>query len=73
MVTAWPTMDKMVRVMAGLPGVGLRRAVQMASTTPARLLGIDHAVRAGLPANLVVLTPDLKVRLTVVGGRAANG
>jgi N-acetylglucosamine-6-phosphate deacetylase len=67
------TMDMMVRVMAGVPGVGLRRAVQMASTTPARVLGIDHAVRAGLPANLVVLTPDLKVRLTLVRGRVAHG
>ncbi len=59
--------------MAGLLRVGLRRAVQMASTTPARVLGIDHGIRAGLPADIVVLTPDLKVRLTLVRGRVAHG
>ena len=67
------TMDHLVRVMAGRPGVGLRRAVEMASATPARLLGLDRGVRAGAPADLAVLTPDLRVRLTLVGGRIAHG
>lgn len=67
------TMDQLVRVMAGLPDVGLRHAVEMASTTPARLLGLDHGIRAGAAADLVVLTPDLRVRLTLVGGRIAHG
>jgi N-acetylglucosamine-6-phosphate deacetylase len=67
------TMDHLVRVMAGLPGVGLRRAVEMASATPARLLGLDRGIRAGAPADLVVLTPDLRVRLTMVGGRITHG
>lgn len=58
------TMDQMVRVMAGLPGVGLRQAIQMAS---------GNAVRTHAPANLVVLTPDLRVRLTLVDGRIAYG
>jgi N-acetylglucosamine-6-phosphate deacetylase len=66
------TMDHMVRVMAGLPGVSLRDAVEMASTTPARAIGIDdHAgsIRPGAPADLVVLDEARQVRLTVVGGR----
>ena len=67
------TMDHLVRVMAGLPGVGLRRAIEMASATPARLLGLDRGIRAGAPADLVVLTPDLRVRLTLVGGRVVYG
>jgi N-acetylglucosamine-6-phosphate deacetylase len=67
------TMDHLVRMMAGLPGVGLRRAVEMASATPARLLGLDRGIRAGAPADLVVLTPDLRVRLTMVGGRITHG
>jgi N-acetylglucosamine-6-phosphate deacetylase len=67
------TMDQVVRVMAGLPGVGLQHAIEMASATPARLLGLDRGIRAGGPADLVVLTPDLHVRLTLVGGRVVHG
>ena len=68
------TMDQLVRLMAGLPGVGLRRAVEMATATPARVLGLDRgSIRAGAPADLVVLTADLRVRLTMVGGRVFRG
>jgi N-acetylglucosamine-6-phosphate deacetylase len=68
------TMDHLVRVMAGLPGVTLRDAVEMASLTPARAIGIDdHAgsIRAGAPADLVVLDSAHRVKLTVVGGQIA--
>jgi N-acetylglucosamine-6-phosphate deacetylase len=68
------TMDHLVRVMAGLPGVDLRQAVEMASATPARAIGIDGgagSIRPGAPADLVVLDPALQVRLTLVGGRIA--
>jgi N-acetylglucosamine-6-phosphate deacetylase len=67
------TMDHLVRVMAGLPGVGLRRAIEMATLTPSRFLGLNHSVRNGAPADLVVLTPDLRVRLTMVRGRIVHG
>jgi N-acetylglucosamine-6-phosphate deacetylase len=67
------TMDHLVRVMAGLPGLGLHHAIEMASATPARFLGLDRGVRAGAPADLVVLTPDLRVRLTLIGGRVVHG
>jgi N-acetylglucosamine-6-phosphate deacetylase len=60
------TMDHLVRVMAGLPGVGLRQAIRMAS-------GSGHGIRTHAPADLVVLTPDLHVRLTLVGGRVVHG
>jgi N-acetylglucosamine-6-phosphate deacetylase len=60
------TMDEMVRLVAGLPGVGLRNAVRMASLS-------DDGLRTRGPANLVVLTPDLHVRLTMVGGRVVYG
>ncbi len=68
------TMDHLVRVMAGLPGVDLRQAVEMASTTPARAIGIDDrtgSIRPGAQADLVVLDAALQVRLTLVGGRIA--
>jgi N-acetylglucosamine-6-phosphate deacetylase len=67
-------MDHLVRVMAGLPGVTLRDAVEMASLTPARAVGIDdHAgsLRAGAPADVVVLDAEQRVKLTLVGGRVA--
>lgn len=60
------TMDQMVRLIAGLPGVGLRKAIQMAS-------GSGQGVRTSAAADLAVLTPDLRVRLTLVQGRIVYG
>src|SRR5207245_1177570 len=60
------TMDQMVRLVAGLPGVGLRDAVRMASVS-------EYGLRTRGRADLVVLTPDLHVRLTMVGGRVVHG
>ncbi|GAA0482565.1 N-acetylglucosamine-6-phosphate deacetylase [Paractinoplanes deccanensis] len=58
------TMDVALRntVAAGIP---LPDAVAMASTTPARVLGLADrtgALEAGLSADLVVLSPDLTVQ-----------
>ncbi len=64
------TMECLVRLMAAR--VGLRRAVVMASATPARLLGLAGGrIAGGLPADLVVLDPELRVRATLIGGRLA--
>jgi N-acetylglucosamine-6-phosphate deacetylase len=66
------TMDHLVRLVAGLPAVSLRDAVEMASLTPARVLGIEErqgAIRRGALADLVVLDEALRVRLTVIGGQ----
>ena len=60
------TMDQMVRLVARLPGVGLRDAVRMASVS-------EYGLRTRGRADLVVLTPDLHVRLTMVGGRVVHG
>jgi N-acetylglucosamine-6-phosphate deacetylase len=46
----------------------------MASLTPARAIGIDdHAgsLRAGAPADVVVLDAEQRVKLTLVGGQVA--
>jgi N-acetylglucosamine-6-phosphate deacetylase len=64
------TMDGLVARMAGLPGMTVSRAIGMASTVPARLLG-EHALGrlgVGACADLVILDPNLKVRLTMVNG-----
>jgi N-acetylglucosamine-6-phosphate deacetylase len=66
------TMDRMVRLVASLQGVTLRQAVEMASLTPARVLGIHRkagVVRGGALADLVVLDAAQRVRLTLVGGQ----
>ena len=65
------TMDHLVRQTASL--AGLRRAVAMASVAPARALRLAGLGRIGegLPADLVVLDEQLRVRATLIGGRLA--
>jgi N-acetylglucosamine-6-phosphate deacetylase len=62
------TMDRLFRGVA--PDAGLAAAVQMASTTPARALGLDRVgtLRAGHDANLVVLNGALEVAGVMVRG-----
>lgn len=67
------TMDQLFRTVAGRGrdrDTGLAAAVQMASTTPARVLGFDDVgcLRVGLRANLVVLDQDLRVRAVMANG-----
>jgi N-acetylglucosamine-6-phosphate deacetylase len=64
------TMDEALRnaVAAGLP---LTDAAAMAATTPARVLGLDDqvgALEAGLRADLLVLSPDLKIKRIMRAG-----
>lgn len=65
-------MHELVRNMVRLAVCTLAEAVQMASLTPARLLGLDDHKGSLVPGNdadLVVLDRDLDVRLTMVGGQ----
>ena len=64
------TMDQLVRRAAELPGMNVRRAVAMASTVPARVLGERSLgrIQVGACADLIVLDRDLRVRLTMVKG-----
>lgn len=50
-------------------GVPLDDALDAASTTPARTLGVDVSLRPGADADLLVLTPDLRLRAAFVAGR----
>ena len=65
------TMDHLVRRMAQLLGANTSRAIAMASTVPARVLGESSlgGIRVGACADVVVLDSELRVRLTMVGGR----
>lgn len=64
------TMDLALRNTVAA-GIALPDAVAMASTTPARALGLADqvgAIEAGLRADLVVLSPDLEVKRVMRGG-----
>ena len=69
------TLDVALRTMTGrLPGgagFGLAEAALMASTVPARILGLERKGRlvAGCDADLTALDGEGRVRLTMVGGR----
>lgn len=64
------TMPDLVRLIARLPGMNAARAVGMASTVPARVIGEKRLGRIaeGAAADLVVLDSDFHVRLTMVRG-----
>jgi len=64
------TMDAALRRAVGA-GISLPDASAMASTTPARALGLADqtgALEAGLRADLVVLSPDLQVKRVMRAG-----
>jgi N-acetylglucosamine-6-phosphate deacetylase len=68
------TMDAAVRNAVALMGASLADALVMASTTPARFLGLETergAIAPGLRADLVALDAGLSVARVWVGGEAA--
>jgi N-acetylglucosamine-6-phosphate deacetylase len=65
------TMDKAVRKMVKTVGISLMDAVQMATSNPARCLGIDDrkgCLVSGNDADIVILNKELEVQLTMVEG-----
>ncbi len=66
------TMDRLVRNMVKLAEVPLREAVIMASTTPARIMGIEQekgSIAPGKDADLVLLNSELEVLTTIIKGK----
>jgi len=66
------TMDELVRNAVRHLGLSLSQALQMASLTPARILGVTGRVgevAVGKEADLVILDRELQVAATMVGGR----
>ena len=61
------TMDAGVRNAVDW-GVPVAAAVAAASTVPARLLGLRHALRPGAPADVAVLDTSFAVHRTLVAG-----
>ncbi len=67
-------MDELVRRVTTLPGSSLRAAVEMATLNPARVLGLASRMgrlRQGYAADVVVLAPNLRVRIAIVNGEVA--
>jgi len=63
-------MIDLVRVMVIKVNVPLHEAITMATENPARVIGLEAKGRLemGADADLVVLSPELKVVRTLVGG-----
>jgi N-acetylglucosamine-6-phosphate deacetylase len=68
-------MDGAVRNMQAFTGCSLAEAIQMASQTPARLLGLERKGRLapGCDADLVVLDTNQQVKQTYVAGELVFG
>jgi N-acetylglucosamine-6-phosphate deacetylase len=64
-------LDEGPRTLRGA-GIGSAAALAAAALAPRRLLGLPAGLRAGEPADLVVLDPGLRPRLTLVGGVVAH-
>lgn len=70
------TLDQAVKNMLKFTECGLNDVFRMASYNPARLLGINKhkgSLYPGKDADLVVLTTDLEVIMTMVGGEVISG
>jgi N-acetylglucosamine-6-phosphate deacetylase len=66
------TLDQAVRNIAKFTGRPLAECIQMATLTPARSIGISDrkgSLEPGKDADVVLLTPDLQVKATMVMGK----
>jgi N-acetylglucosamine-6-phosphate deacetylase len=65
------SLDEALRNLLAFTGCALEDALQTITTTPARAIGLEHQrgqIAPGYMADLVLLSPDLHVRGTVVDG-----
>ncbi|MBN8824291.1 MULTISPECIES: N-acetylglucosamine-6-phosphate deacetylase [unclassified Spirosoma] len=66
------TMNRLVRNMVQLADAPLLEAVRMASTTPARIMGVDHqkgSLAKGKDADLVFFDQNIIVGMTMIQGK----
>ncbi len=65
------TMDRAVRTMVQQVDVPLLDAVQMATATPADIAGFKNKgrIQPGYDADLVLFDDEIKIKLTMIGGR----
>lgn len=67
------TLLRAVRNMIEALGVPLEEAFQMASRNPAEAVGFNNKgwIKEGYDADLLVLSPDLELKMTIIGGAVA--
>ena len=68
-------MDACLHTAVVEAGLDVQDAVAMATLTPARLLGVDHALGSlspGKQADIVVTNPEFEIQQTVVDGRVTH-
>ena len=66
------TGDLLVRNMIQLAGVPLLHAVQMMTTTPAKICGCSHnkgIISEGMDADVVVFDDQIKIKTTIINGK----
>lgn len=66
------TADRLVRNMVNLAGVNLLEAVQMITSTPAKICGIfseKGSIAIGKQADLVIFDQDITINQTIINGR----
>jgi N-acetylglucosamine-6-phosphate deacetylase len=66
------TMNRLVRNMVQMADVPLPEAVRMASTTPARIMGVDNrkgSLAPGKDADVVIFDDQFTIQSTIVGGK----
>ena len=67
-------LDQALRNLIGITGCPLSEALETMTSTPARLLGLDHErgrIAPGYAADLVLLSRDLRVDTTIAAGEIA--
>ncbi len=65
-------LNQMIPILTGAVGVPLVEAVQMATLTPARVIGLDHrkgSLEAGKDADIAIFEEDFTAWRTMIGGR----
>ena len=66
------TADRLIRTMITIGGCSLEQAVQMASSNPARVMGVADrkgSLEVGKDADIVIFDDDVNVFTTIVTGR----
>ena len=69
------TLDRAVRNLRAFTGASVEEALGVVTSTPARLLGLEAtqgSIAEGRAADVTLLTDDLEVVATIVGGHVAH-
>lgn len=66
------TTDLLVRNMRDIGGIPLKEAIQMATSTPARIAKIDNKkgkIAVGYHADIVIFNEKIEIQRTIIGGK----